>query len=445
MNRALLFLIILYLSHSHTLIGQSFSNSRVEQTKRLGRTNTHITKTYKGTIEKMLFSGHEYGGAFDGIVLKQKNKKLMMFRLVPFFGQSIGPHINEGQEVEIIASGDKELLNRMLYKYQYVFDLEKQLKGTIQGIGLLKQVQTSTGTYVAKQNEGAKFNTESTPILDIGISERSKIADNEGMLVLENDDTLIYQFTGKFENTLNQKTISYLRASKTGNGVYYNSANIYRMTSGDLKYSPEIAGNNTLQNFGFGNNFLRPSTVSSVKLIDGKDGLVNALVGMINSQKLDTFYFNSKSATNISRFISDINSDSFNVYYQEMPGKNILRAISDDSSQVLIKPLQVRYGPVEDYYNEKLSYQGRISKINYTKDLSKRFESLVLDDSVYIKLNQVIMLSLVDLVEEGSQLKIHGWRRKRMASEINNKGYTIIIPEYILINDMKFVNRASFN
>lgn len=446
MKKSLVLITIICLGIGQSLFSQDISNSQLEQIKRMGRTTTHITKKYKGTVEKMLFSGHKYGGAFDGVVLRQKNKRLMVFRLVAFHGQSIGPYINEGQEVEIIASGDKVLLNRMLHKDQYILGLEKQLKGSIQGIGLLKQVQTSTGTHVARSSGKAKFNTETTPMLDIAVRERAKIESNEAMLVLENDDTLIYQFTGRFENTLNPKTISYLKASKTGNGIYYSSPNIYRMTSGNMKYSPETAGINVLRNFGFGNNFLRPSTISYGKLIDGKDGLINALVGTTNSQKVDTFYFNSKSATNISRFISDKHSDTFKIYYQEMPGRNILRAISDDSSQVMINPLDVHYGPVEDYHPDKLSYQGRISKINFTKELgSKRFESLILDDSIYVKLNQIVMLSLVDLIEEGLQLKIHGWRRKSITSEINNKGFTIILPEHVLINDIKFVNRASLN
>lgn len=412
----------------------------------MGRTTTHITKKYEGTIEKMLFSGHTYGGAFDGIVLRLKNNKLMIFRLLPFFGQSIGPHIQEGQEISLLASGDELLLTKILHKDLAMADLEKELGRSIQGIGTLKEVETSTGTYVAKSTGKQWFNPETTPMLDIKVKDRIKLADYEGMLVMENDDTLIYQFNGRFKNTLSEMTISYLRASKTGGGLYYKSPNVYRITSGNMKYSAETAGINMFRAYGFGNKLLRKSEISSVELISGENGLINSFSGRINGQKLDTFYFNSKSGFEIASLVGKNKSKPINVYHQELPNRNTLRAIVNDIGAITIDPIEVSAGSKEDYDEEKVSYRGKISKINYTAvKNSNRFQSLILDDSIYFKVDPIVMLSIVDLVKEGNEIEIHGWKRKDISSEINKDGYTIIVPEHVLIDDIRFMNRTSLS
>lgn len=445
MKKSLQFIAIICFSLGQPVFSQDISNSHLEQIKRMGRTTTHITKKYEGTIEKMLFSGHKFGGPLDGIALRLKNNKLMVFRLLPFLGQSIGPYIQEGQEVKVLASGDKLLLNKVLHKDLAMVDLERDLGGSIQGIGTLKEVQTSTGTYVAKSTGKQWFNPKTTPILDAKVKDRVKLADYEGMLVLENDDTLIYQFNGRFKNNLSEKAISYLRASKTGSGLYYNSPNIYRVTSGNL-LGAETAGVNMLRGYGFGNNLLRKSEVTSVALISGDDGLINSFSGRINGQKLDTFYFNSKSGLEIEGLIAKTESKPISVYYQEMPNANRLRAISNESRAITIDPVVISAGPKTDYDEEKVSYRGKISKINYTAtNKSNRFQSLILDDSIYFKVDQIVMLSIVDLVKEGSEIEIQGWKRKNISSEINKAGYTIIVPEHVLIDDIRFMNRTSFS
>ncbi|OEK02691.1 hypothetical protein BFP97_14675 [Roseivirga sp. 4D4] len=413
----------------------------------MGRTNDHITKKYKGTIEKMLFSGHKYGGAFDGIVLRLKNNKLMILRLIPFRGESIGPYIQEGQEVEVVASGDKLLLNKVLFKDLAMKDLEQELGKPIRGLGYLKQVQNSTGTYLAESKGNLSINTQTKPILNVKVNERIRLTDYEGMLVLENDDTLIYQFSGRFENTLNEEFISYLRAQKEGNGLYYKNPNIYRITSGNIKYSAKTAGFNALRHFGFGNDLLRKAEISSANLISANNGLVNGLSARVEGQKLDTFYFNSKSAVEIEQLVVKAKkNDVINLYYREMPNRKTLRAISHSTSEVIVEPLSIRYGTKEDYHSNKVNYQGSISKINYNKGkYPNRFESLILDDSVYIKLDPIVMLSILDLVEEGVQIQVQGWKRKKISSEIDKAGYTIVAPEHVIVYNIKFVNRTSLS
>ena len=424
--------------------GQTVSKEQVEQLKRLGRTNDHIEKVYKGEVVKLLFGKFEYGGSFDGIIFRTQNGKVILARLSPIFGTDIKPYLVQNETVELTVSGDELLLEEMLYKDEYIKKLEKELKAPIQGLGNITRLISSKGTFelgkIDKEYVNDLYNSPMTTVINVNVVDREKLDNNKGMLILENGDTLILAIDSKNDEPLNSKKISYLKFDKGGeNGRYYKGKSTYKLFSGEVNshdvliYTP----------FMFNSSLLETLKVKPVQFVSDDSGLVTGIEAKSKKYGLQVYSFNSKDARKIAQNFNVKDGDSLNFHFSVL-GKNYhLKAIEKNEDELILISRFETKGE-EDYIQQKEPINGMVNKIFYAKNNVKTsFRGLLMNDSIYVKVNSSMAISIAKLIKEGKPVKIEGWRRKELDSEINLLGYTVFIPSKITLNGKTFSSEVN--
>lgn len=446
MKNVLALYTFLILCLTNPLWSQRITPDHVEQSKRISRSNNHIEKTFKGTVVKMLFGTYSLGGAFDGIIFRKTDGSLMQLRTYSFFGANIGPHLKEGQKIEVTVTGDELLMETILYKDLYFKRLEVELKEPITGMAFIASVKTPKGVFSKGDRKWPFFNGPGEPVLNVKVKKRIRLKDKEGILYLENGDSLIFFRTGVLADVFELDEVSYLRPKKTGTGMYYKSLNVHRMSSGNPIYSASAESFNKMGiTLGFGNSFLRSTDIYFQKTVSNNEGLINGLIARTEN-RLDTFNFAPKSAKAIMSVVNKASDQSSTVYYQELPYKNLVRAIDASGQTIIGETEEFITKQKEDYLEDKITYKGKVTEVQYFGRKDKNsFRSLILEDSVYIKISTAIALSIAEIIEPGKEISFNGWQRKEIPSEINQKGYTIMIPEKLTIDGITFTNNLGFS
>ncbi|WP_068410860.1 hypothetical protein [Roseivirga echinicomitans] len=423
---------------------QTVPKEQVEQLKRLGRTNDHIEKVYKGEIIKLLFGKFEYGGSFDGVVFRTQNGKVILARLSPIFGTDIKPYLVLNETVEMTIIGDELLLEEMIYKDDYIKKLEKELKGPIQGLGNIKRLTSSNGTFelgkIDKEYVNDLYGSPMTTVINVNVLDRKKLDKNKGMLILENGDTLVLAIDSKDDEPLNSKKISYLKFEKGGeNGRYYKGKSTYKLYHGEINshdiliYTP----------FAFNSSLLETLKVKPVEFVSDDSGLVTGIEAKSKKYGLQVYSFNSKDARKISQSFNVKDGDSLNFHFSVL-GKNYhLKAIERNENELILTS-RFETRTEEDYIQQNEPIEGTVNKIFYAKkNVKSSFRGLLMNDSIYVKVNSSMAISIAKLIKEGKPVKIEGWKRKELDSEINMLGYTIFIPSKITVNGKTFTTKVN--
>ena len=441
MKKLLTTILILFSLIGTELKGQGLGVDHLEQTKRMARRNNHITKTYNGEIVKMLFGKSDYGSAFDGVIFRKPDGKLLHLRLLSFHGESIGPHIREGQKVEVTITGDELLLDVVLHKGLYHQSLEVKLKESISGLGYLESVRTPEGLFKAEKtsNDIGSSITINHPVVNAKVMKRIKLRNKGAILSLDNGDSLYFQRHGILEDVFNQDYVSYLRPEKKGRGFYFKSQNVHRMSTGNSQFAP--AGNFDINLLGFGNDFLQQQRVKVLSFSSNRAGLINTMLAENKEREKNSFQFSTKNAKVIDSLVKEAQGASLNIYYQERPFGDFVRAVEYNGQVFETNRSEMAFVIGQNYFDEIVEFTGKVTDIQFQN--GKRFRSMILDDSVHITIKEVIELSIADILEEGTEVTVRGWKRREIPSEINEKGYTIILPKKVTVDGRTFTNRAA--
>lgn len=425
---------------STELSGQGIGVDQLEQTKRMARRNNHITKTYKGEVVKMLFGKSPYGGEFNGIIFRKPDGKLLHLRISSFHGESIGPHIKEGQRLEVTLSGDELLLDVVLYKDQFLRSIEVKLKEPISGLGHLESVKTPKGFFEVKK-ASRTISTPSRAVVNARVTRRIKLDNKGAILELDNGDSLYFKRTGLLEDVFQQDYISYLRRAKSGHGRYYKSLNVHYISSDKWDFLPIPESNFDASLAMLYNILLEEEEIELSGFSSNRAGLVNSLVAKTGKNKTDTFRFSTRSAKAINDLVSGSTGVSLKVYYQKGSLGKYVRAIGYNG-EILRTAASDQGFPIEkNYIEQPVRFTGKVTDIQYRN--GKRFRSMILDDSVHITINEVIELSIASLLKTGTEVTIEGWKRKSIPTEINEKGYAIILPKKVTVDGRTFTNRRA--
>lgn len=434
---------LIYSTFFGGLTAQNISPEQLDQIKRDARKNNHITQSYKGRIVRLLFGKSQYGGAFDGLIFRKEDGRLIYAKIFPFYGQDVKPFLELNKEISLTVRGDALLLEQILYKDEYLISLESDLKEPISGIGHIEEVISSKGHFILKEIESnyfaELFDMPLNTIINEPVISRSAVDKNLGRIVLANGDTLIMAIRSNSDEHFNSNEISYLKFDKnTEKGRYYNSPNTYKVYSGikesDLLkvYSPLIVNSSLLEKI----------SILPLEFTLNKAGLVNGIKGVSKKYGIQMYDFSTKDAQSVMAGFDIKNGDSLKFHFSTLGANNHLKAIEKGTEQLI---LSYDLKEMEEDYSENLeTVSGEISTIFYAdKKKKSSFRALILNDSSYIKISDLLAISIAKLVKNGKEIKIEGWKRKEIDTEINQLGYSIYIPSKITIDGKTFTNKVN--
>ncbi len=452
MKRTTLFTITLVLLLLTPVLGQI--KDATEQSKRLARTQYHITKSFKGEVVKLLYLGsNSYGGVLNGFIFRRPNGKLLKVAVPTFVGQDVGPHLITKGQVEITITGDKLLLEEIFYKTLPLKKIEVELEEQISGLANIQQIKTEKGAFsiLDIEDKRRRYKTIREPVLNVKVISRIRLKNREGILALENGDSLIFERTGELADIWNQNYVSYLRQVKNNPSIFYQNPKTYSMGPGHF-YLPLRAQYSQGKNFTHANLFLQTKDIQLVDLINDAAGFVNGISATDYQNKLDTFVFNRTDGKAFNQILQE--NEKVSVYFQKFSGVNVLRAVSASNKIVKGQPISPFSGEKEEYLTEKVTFKGNVSEIQYLDDenilwsgekLITPFRNIILEDSIFIRVNEDVALSIAKQIKKGKEISFDGWQRKELKSQINQKGYTYIIPHKITIDGITFTNRSMFS
>lgn len=462
---SIVFLLMLS-SISNFSFAQSIPAKQAEQARRSGKKSEHITNYYSGKIVRLLYSPGFAGGYLNGIVFRKSNGKLIKLWISGHEGINVKPYLTLNKEVEVKASGDPVLLKELLFKDTFTKKLEKELKGKIAGLGYLKEIITPAGAYKIKETPSSSKNK---PLLDskyetrlgISIKEVIKLKNRRALIVLENGDSLESYSISAAKKSFRNNQVSYLRPYRAiVAGYSYKTNNTFRISAGNLIMAGNtIARVPTLNHQGV---FIDQKIAKFSSLLPGQRGLVNQL-NATTKDGIETFKFSSKNARELQSFLSDKKEEALVLYYKPLTPNGHAKSKKDNMLYAICSSKDTLYTDdyysfinVNNHYSSNISsYEGVITKIHYPKKVNKTsiiripqtvatgFRSLLIDDNVYLQIRDVLALSIAELVKEGGRVSFEGWIRKDLPEEINELGYTIMIPSKITIDGKSFSNEVN--
>lgn len=467
MKGSKLFLIVLLVICPlfNQIYSQSIPSKLAEQVSLNSRKSQHVTEFYTGKVEKVLYSGFLQNDFLNGIVFRKKDGQLLKLWIKGADGVGIKPFLLSGQEVEVKVSGDPNLLKKLLYKDVITKKQEKELKGKISGLGYLVKIITPKGSYSLSQEDTPKDNRwiESAyeTRLGIEIEEVIKLKNRRAMIILKNGDSLDSYSLNAAKKHIQNNKISYLRPTRTPKSGYsYKTNNTFTMTAGNLVMSGSQISRVPVMNYS--GVFIDYKTGSFQDFLPNLSGLINQM--NVNTELgIETFKFSTKNAQDLKSFFTENIEEEYTLFFKALTPdgharskkENMLYAICSEKDTLFTDDYYSFVNSNSHYNGQQVTYDGLITKIHYPDKVNKTsiikipqtietgFRSLLIDDKVYLKIRDVLALSIAQLVQEGKPISVEGWTRKDLSEEVNLLGYTIMIPSKLVIDGKTFTNEVN--
>ncbi len=430
-----------------------------EQSKRLARTQFHVTRAFKGEVVKMLYQGsNSYGGVLNGFVFKRSDNKLLLVDVPVNSGYKIGPLLSTNEVIEITVTGDELLLEEIFSKKLALRKIEVQLKEQISGLANIASVKSGKGTFSIQNSpevQKSRFLYSSNePVINAKVLKRISLKNREGILVLENGDSLIFYKSDGLQKFWDQQYISYLRPKGRNPYAFYRNPKVFSM---DLRHALPlysiVTGRQNMHRPDARSTspFLQSSDVQYQSFINDPAGYVHGMTVKNKQNQVDTFLFNRSNAKAFQKIVKSAQGETFKIHFQRFPSMKFMRALTHNNETISGKGRESFLGRREEYVSEKINFTGKVSEIQYLEDqtiawngenLITPFRNLIVEDSVFIRVSEVVALSMAKQLEKGTEISFDGWRRKDSPEEVNEKGYTYVIPHKITINGITFTNNS---
>jgi len=441
------------------LNAQKVGPDQLDQIKRMSRRNNHVEKTYQGTVEKLVYSFRDIGGPLTNFIFKRDDGKMMLVRLLRWQGKLIKPYLVEGQKITLTVTGDPLLLDVVLYKDQYFYDLEFSVKSPINGMAIFKGVTSPIGTLniseIDRQYTINGLSPKQETLFNVRVDRRTRLDKLREMMIMENGDSLIISTNEKFAKAIGDE-VSYTRMVRDDkNSLYYKNPNVHYLYGGketmDLLMQYGVYQMNT--------NLLNKQELTFRELSSGSDGIVDKGIFINSSGDELELRFNSKDAKKIETLFS--NNAKHYVHFQPSLKRNQILAIENEKELVrLNEALGNSYSEILD--KETSTYSGKITQLittsqlemlipetlnNYTKEdknPDSGYFALLIDDMVYVIIPDFTRISIGNNIKVGEEIEISGFLRKKLDNEIRLRDYKIYYPKEITLGKKVYQIKEPF-
>lgn len=455
-------LTLLGLIWAFSIYAQDIPKRLLDQVRKNGNTENHITAYYTGQIVLYGFKGYWGGNYLNNIAFRKENNEVIKLWIEPDYGQELVEKFGLYTTVQVKVTGHPLLLEEIQYRDGATQEMEKELRTKFKGVGYLQQISKDGQTLELPKKENSLlaknlFSTNYETILEANVLRTEKGKGRERFLIFENDDTLVVDKSSWNNEYLSKEKVSYLRPKiEPVPGFYYPTTNTFQVASGFLLSTGQTAQRVPI--LGSRSVFVNHMTVKLGELIPDNSGLVTMLSSK-NQEEEIAFTFSSKDAKPIQSFMNK-HSGEVKMYFKPLTPDghaksekdNVLYAIANETD-TLITDAYFTYDFNKDHYlPNQVEVEGTITEIFYPEKVNKfshietpqtvetGFRAMLINDSVYLKIRDFLAISIANYVAEGKKVSFKGWKRKLLENEINAKGYTIMVPSEITIDGKLFRN-----
>ena len=408
----------------------------MEQVKRNARVNSHIEKSFSGKVVRHLYKGMSQ--ALVGMIFQSDAGDYYHVSIKRPEGTKVYPHLSLNQKVEVTLTGDEKLLEEIMYYTSELITIQNKLDIRLKGLAHLKSIKSPEGSYTL--GEWSYFSDKPLEEIfqeDIAIVKKRKIGGTHWAYILENEDTILVPY--QYDHLLkNRKTATYITMrSMSANGTHFKSPNIYEVLAG-VPFSHD-----RVQRSG------REMLIAKAAIILEQGGFeyltdLTDSRGMFNAVQVkkgdDTLklYFNPKNGRSIKDKLQL--RPSFNAYYKSVDkDKFMLYALEDNGSTAFLNNSTNPFGTKNNYAENEIEYEGTITKVEFGRpDNGTDLQNFVVNDSIFVSVNQIVALNIQKMVELGKEIRIKGFLRKDIPGEINMNGYSIMAATAITLESKTY-------
>ncbi|MCE7994933.1 MAG: hypothetical protein HEP71_23350 [Roseivirga sp.] len=431
MKRLLLFLsIALFIGTS--MSAQFYNPEATEQMKRTIRKNNHIQKTMNGQIVKNLFKGRSK--SLYGFIFKSDRDEYYHVSLKGWEGKKIMPYLKINDPMTLTVSGDPVLLEEVMhYKNEYL-RIENTMDIRLKGLAHFEALKSTTGAY-NKNTSGGRLTMTRQPDKfheSVAILSKKKVPGNAWAYALENKDTIIVRYEDD-DQLKGKKRLTYFTSeSPLVNGGYFKAPNTYNFL-GKAPYDPEKESISDWMMAGRSANILEKDRFKVLGSNLDSRGLLNGF-----KVKNGTLYFNARNGESMLNALKK--NQSFEGYYKKA-GDNamMLYAIKNNDGWAFYDNSDVPFTTKNHYEPNKVTFTGDITETHLKEGpQSAKLKSFIVNDSIYVSVNEVVALNIQKMIKEGKKVSITGWIRKEVPGEVNEQGLSIMAMSEIVINGKTF-------
>lgn len=416
---------------SVTLNAQFFNPEASEQMKRTLRKNNHIEKTMNGQIVKRLFKGTSK--ALYGFVFKSDEENFYHVSLREWEGREIMPYLTTNEPLELTVTGDPKLLEEVIHLTPEYLTLENKLDMRLKGLAHFESVKSSGGQFIRNKSAG-RFDMTREPDRfheNIAIVSKKKVPGNAWAYALENEDTIIVSYDDDDLLKGKKKLTYFTSASPLSRGNYLKAPHTYNFL-GKAPHAPGTGFSHWMM-AGRSASLLEKETIAVMGSHLDKRGLLNGF-----KLAKGTLYFNAKNGEHILN--ATRGKDSFEAYVKKTDENTmILYAIKNGEETVFYDNNDLPFTTRNHYNSEQVSFTGDVTEVHPLKEAqSVKLKSFIVNDSIYVSVNQVVALNIQKMIKEGKKVSITGYMRKEVPGEVNEKGYAIMALSKIVVNGKTF-------
>ncbi len=410
---------------------QFYNPEATEQMKRTIRKNDHIEKMMNGQIVKNLFKGRNKG--LYGFIFKSDQGEYYHVSIRGWEGKEIMPYLTINEPLELTVTGDPKLLEEVMHLTQEYLTIENKLDIRLKGLAHFESIKSSGGQFV-KNKSASRFDMTREPDKfheNIAIVSKKKVPGNAWAYALENEDTIIVNAEDDKELKGKKRLTYFTSASPLSRGNYLKAPNTYNFLS-KAPHAPGT-GYGPWMMAGRSAHLLEKETIKAMGSHLDKRGLLNGF-----KLAKGTLYFNAKNGASILN--STRGRDSFEAYVKKT-GENtmILYAIKDGEKTAFYDNNDIPFSTLNHYKSEQVSFTGDVTEIHLMEGpQSAKLKSFIVDNSIYVSVNQVVALNIQKMIKKGKKVSITGYVRKSIPEEVNEQGHTIMALSQIVVNGKTF-------
>lgn len=446
--------------------GQDLPKKLLDQAKRNMDTSQHVSEYYQGEI---IMYGYSPGISFDGgkylnnIAFKKTDGKILRLWIKPEYGQELFSDFGLNSKVQVKVTGDPYLLREVIFKDFNLKRMEAEMNAKFDGLGFLKEIKNETKTLSLKGKTLKKpenlYVNDYTTVLEARVKDVIRLKGKLRSLILDNGDTLTVENAKWNRKYLEKESLSYLRPNLPKlSGYKYESTNSFKiarylsiMTTRGKSQSVQILGSIT--------TFIDKIDGFFDSISPNSQGLLNEIIIISDSGKR-SFLFSTKDAKLVNQFILKNKNDTLSLFYKQKINNNIdraryeyrLHALATQNDTIFTSNYEMNDFTIDNFSSTVTKGQGVISDIVYSSfikngstDLenTKYHIGIIIDNATYIRIRKPLALSIANYIDIGKKISFEGWQRKEIEGEINEKGFSIIIPSKITLNNKVFNNNIT--
>ena len=431
-------------------LGQTRAQA-IEQMKRNARVNSHIEKQLQGEVTKYLYRGGSQ--QLYAFVFHSVEDKYYYVKIDNNEGERIVPYLLRNESVQLTVTGDEVLLEKIIYLKEEFSNIQKKLGIELTGMANFKKVVSSAGSYTHDKSISIfRLNGEPEEFQeDVAIVKRRRARGNRFYYALENGDTILVPYAFDKEVKGREK-LSYFRSrSVFAKGAFFKSPNTYSYSSQPYMHS---LGAYDLSNAFLGKAavILDKAKMKPTRKLSNSKGLLQGFEVELNGNK-ESLFFDPKNGEKVMSQVEE--NDVFNGYYKNIGEDSIVLYVAGDGDDaVFLDNRNEPYLYKGNYIEEEVTLDGKVTYAHFAdtklanyKNAPEPFAStnniarlkyMIVNDSVIVRVKQIVALNIQDQIKEGMDIRIKGWVRKKVPGEVNLKGYTIMAVNAFTIEGKTF-------